>query len=303
MQHVKDLIIIGGGPAGITAAVYAARKKLDFCVITRDIGGQTAWSLEVENYTGYQFIPGPELAMKFREHLDKFTFELREGEEVKQIEQSGKTFKVTTGKGDVLEGKTVIVASGKRPRLLGVKGEGKYKGKGLTYCATCDGPLFTGKSVAVIGGGNSGLDATMQMMRMAKKVYLINDVDKLTGDPVMQDKINKADNVEVVNSAKVIEIAGDQFVKAIRVEVKGQQKDLVVEGIFVEIGLVPNSKFINIVDKNERGEIIVNDKTETSVHGLFAAGDVTTVPEKQIIIAAGEGAKATLAAFKYLSTH
>lgn len=300
---MKDLIIIGGGPAGITAAVYAARKKLDFCVVTRDIGGQTAWSLEVENYTGYQFIPGPELAMKFREHLEKFTFDLKEGEEVLKVEKVDHTFKVTTKNSGVLESRTVIIASGKRPRLLGAKGEGKYMGKGLTYCATCDGPLFAGKNVAVIGGGNSGLEATMQMMRIAKKVYLINVVEKLTGDPIMQDRIKAADNVSVHNNSKVVEILGEQFVKSIKVDNKGQIKELPVEGIFVEIGLVPNSKFIDIIDKNERGEIIVNDKTETSVHGLFAAGDVTTVPEKQIIIAAGEGAKATLSAFKYLSTH
>ncbi|MFH1347096.1 MAG: FAD-dependent oxidoreductase [Candidatus Margulisiibacteriota bacterium] len=300
---MKDLIIIGGGPAGITAAVYAARKKLDFTVVTRDIGGQTAWSLEVENYTGYQFIPGPELAMKFREHLEKFSFDLKEGEEVLKVEKADHGFMVTTKNSGVLESKTVIIASGKRPRLLGAKGEGKYKGKGLTYCATCDGPLFTGKNVAVIGGGNSGLDATMQMMRMAKKVYLINFVEKLTGDPIMQDRIKAAENVEVHNSSKVVEILGDQFVKSIRVETKGQAKELPVEGIFVEIGLVPNSRFIDFVEKNEKGEIITNCAAETSVHGLFAAGDVTNVPEKQIIIAAGEGAKATLAAFKYLSTH
>ncbi|MBU0672510.1 MAG: FAD-dependent oxidoreductase [Candidatus Margulisbacteria bacterium] len=300
---MKDLIIIGAGPAGITAAVYAARKKLDFAVISRDIGGQTAWSLEVENYTGYQFIPGPELAMKFREHLEKFDFELREGESVKTIEKTGQIFKVTTTKGDVLESKAVIVATGKRPKLLGVPGEGKFKGKGLTYCATCDGPLFTGKNVAVIGGGNSGLDATMQLMRLAKKVYLINSVDKLTGDPIMQERIAQAVNVEVINSAKVLQISGEQFVKALKVEINGQERDLPVEGIFVEIGLVPNSKFVDLAEKNERGEIVVNAAAETSVEGLFAAGDVTNVPEKQIIVAGGEGAKATLTAFKYLSTH
>ncbi len=302
-EFMKDLIIIGGGPAGITAAVYAARKKLDLCMVSRDIGGQTAWSLEVENYTGYQFLSGPELAQKFREHLEKFTFELKEGEEVLKVEKEGDTFKVTTKDSGVLESKTVIVATGKRPRLMNVKGESTFKGKGLTYCATCDGPLFTGKDVAVIGGGNSGLDAAMQMIRLAKKVYLINDVDKLTGDPVMQEKISKAANVEVLNSSKIVEITGDKFVKSIKVQTRGQAREVAVQGIFVEIGLVPNSKCFELVDRNQRGEIIVNDKCETSVEGMFAAGDVTSVPEKQIIIAAGEGAKACLSAFKYLSTH
>lgn len=300
---IKDLIVIGAGPAGITAAVYAARKKLDFTVISRDIGGQAAWSGEIENYTGFQFITGPELALKFKDHLEKFSFDMKEGVGVNKIEKDDSNFKVSISKGEALICKTLVIASGKRPKLLNVPGEGKFKNKGLTYCATCDGPLFAGKNVAVIGGGNSGLDATMQMMRIAKKVYLINNGDKLTGDPVMQEKVKAAKNVEILHKTRVLEVSGDQFVKSLKVEVDGKPQELAVEGIFVEIGLVPNSNFIEFVEKNKHGEIVVNCAAETSIPAVFAAGDVTNVPEKQIVIAAGEGAKASLAAFKYLSTH
>jgi thioredoxin reductase len=300
---MKDLIIIGAGPAGITAAIYAARKKLDFTVITRDIGGQTIWAGEVGNYTGHQLMTGAELAAKFSEHLKQFSFDLREGEEAAKVEKKGDYFQVITGKGETIECRTVIVAAGKRPRLLGVPGEGKYNNKGITYCATCEGPLFAGKAVAVIGGGNSALDAALQMIRLASKVYLLNVGEKLSGDPVMIEKVSASPVAEIINNAKVISFQGDNFLKSIKVEIQGIEKDLPVEGVFVEIGLVPNSKCIGFVDKNEKEEIVVNCKAETSCPGVFAAGDVTDGPEKQIIIAAGNGATALLSAFRYLSTH
>jgi len=298
-----DLIIIGAGPAGITASVYAARKKMDCLVITKDIGGQAAWSGDIENYTGYQFITGPELAMKFKEHLQNFNFELLEGVEVVEASKDGEGFKVKTSKGESFSSKTLIVASGKRPRMLNVPGETEFKNRGVTYCATCDGPLFAGKDVAIIGGGNSALDAALQMINIASKVYLINITEKLMGDPVMQEKVTASPKVEILNSAKTLEISGDKFVKAIKVETGGKVREIPVQGIFIEIGLIPNSDFIDCVEKNEAKEIIVNPAAETSCLGVFAAGDVTNVPEKQIIVAAGEGAKASLSAFKYLSTH
>ena len=302
MATMKDLVIVGAGPAGITAAVYAARKKMDFAVITRDIGGQAAWSSDIQNYTGYQYISGPELAKKFREHLEKFKFDLREGEGATKITREESGFKVTTNKGDTLSAKTVIVATGKRPRLLGVPSEGKFMNKGVTYCATCDGPVFAGKAVAVIGGGNSALDATLQMMKIASKVYLININPELAGDAVMIEKVRSDPKVEVINATKTLDFFGEQFLKGIKVETGGAARELAVEGIFVEVGLVPNSGLIDFVDKNQLGEIIINCSAETSCPGVFAAGDVTNVPEKQIIIAAGEGAKAALSAFRYLST-
>ena len=302
-MDVKDLIIIGAGPAGITAAVYAARKRLNFMVISRDIGGQAAWSGEIENYTGYQLISGPELAIKFKEHMEKYSFDLKEGVGVTKVEKDTAGFKVITDKAGEFVSKTLIVASGKRPRLLNVPGEAKFKNKGLTFCATCDGPLFSGKDTAVIGGGNSGLDAALQMMKISPKVYLINNTPALTGDPVMQEKVTAASNVEIINNAKVKEVQGDKFLNALVIEQNGKMRKINVQGTFVEIGLVPNSEFINIANKNKKGEIQINCAAETSVPGLLAAGDVTDVPAKQIVVAAGDGAKATMAAFKYLSTH
>ncbi|MFA4843897.1 MAG: FAD-dependent oxidoreductase [Candidatus Margulisiibacteriota bacterium] len=299
---IKDLIIIGAGPAGITAAIYAARKKLDFIVISRDIGGQTVWAGEVANYPGYQLMSGADLAMKFREHLEQFRFDLREGEEAATVEKLGDHFRVTTGKGEKIECRTVLIATGKRPRLLGVPGEGKYNNKGLTFCATCEGPLFAGKAVAVIGGGNSALDAALQLIRYCAKVYVINVADKLTGDPVMIEKVQTSSIVEVLNNTKVLGFLGDNFLKTVQVERAGTKKDIAVEGVFVEIGLVPNSNCIDFVEKNEQGEIAVNCKAETSTPGVFAAGDVADGPEKQIIIAAGAGATALLSVFRYLST-
>ncbi|MFH1542820.1 MAG: FAD-dependent oxidoreductase, partial [bacterium] len=287
------------------AAVYAARKQLDFSVLTKDIGGQTIWSSDVENYTGFQFISGPDLAQKFRDHLAQYKFDLQEGVEVAKVSRVAKgakvatNFSVVTTDGQILETKTIIVASGKIPRLLNVPGEEKYKGKGVTYCATCDGPLFAGKTVAVIGGGNSGLDAALQMMKISPKVYLLTDIDKLTGDAVMQEKLKAAANVEIIYKAKVQGISGEMMVKGLKLD----DRDLALEGIFVEIGLVPHSTFIDFVDKNDKGEIVINCGAQTSVPGIFAAGDVTDVPAKQIVIAAGDGAKATMAASKYLATH
>lgn len=298
----KELVIIGAGPAGITAAVYAARKKMDFSVISREIGGQADWSGKIENYTGYQYISGPELAGKFREHLATFKFDLREGQAVTGISKEGQGFKVTVNDRDVLLARTVIVATGKRPRPLDVPGEEKFRNKGLTYCAICDGPLFAGKDVAVIGGGNSALDAALQMIKFASKVYLVNHNPELTGDAVMAEKVRSDPKVEILNSTKTIGFFGEQFLGRMKVQVGDQAREIAVEGVFVEIGLIPNSGLIDFVDKNEANEIIVNCAAETSCPGVFAAGDVTNVIDKQIIIAAGEGAKAALSAARYLST-
>ncbi|HVN68021.1 MAG TPA: FAD-dependent oxidoreductase, partial [Candidatus Sulfotelmatobacter sp.] len=239
----------------------------------------------------------------FRQHLAQFKFELREGEAVSKVEKLDKGFKVSTAQGAALEAGTVIIATGKRPRLLGVPGEGKYGRKGVTYCATCDGPLFANKAVAVIGGGNSALDAALQMIKIAGKVYLINIAPQLTGDPVMIDKVKADPKVEVLNGTKTLEFFGDQFLKGIKVESGGAARELAIEGAFIEIGLVPNSGCIDFVDKNEIGEIVVNNLAETSCPGVYAAGDVTNMPEKQIVIAAGDGAKALLIAFGYICTH
>jgi len=301
MKKIYDLVIIGAGPAGITAAVYAARKKMDILVITKDIGGQASLSGDIQNYTGYQFITGPELVIKFEEHMRKFNFEIKENEEAKELISKQNTFLVKTDKGNY-QAKTVVVASGKRSRELGVTGEREFRNKGLTYCATCDGPLFSGKDVAVIGGGNSALDAALQLIKIANHIYIINIADNLTGDGIMQEKVRAENKVSIFNNSRVKEVLGDSFVQAVKIEEDKEEKILDVQGIFVEIGLIPNSEFASNLEKNERKEIVVNQRNETNVPGIFATGDVTNVPEKQIIIAAGEGAKAVLGAFRYLST-
>ena len=297
---IKDLIIIGGGPSGITASVYASRKKMDFLMITKDIGGQAAWSSDVENYPGYQFITGPDLVAKFQEHMQNYGINLKENEEVVELEKKDKIIYIKTTK-ESYEAKTVIIAAGKKAREIGVPGEKEYKNKGVAYCVTCDGPLFAEKDVAVVGGGNSALDAAIQMMNIAGKVYLINITDAFTGDPVMQDKVRNSPEVRILHNTRIESITGDKFVKAVNIDTRGKKEALAVKGVFIEIGLMPNSWFAKGVDKNEKGEIKVNCANETNVPGIFAAGDVTSVPEKQIVIAAGDGAKAALGAFRYLA--
>lgn len=295
-----DLIIIGAGPAGITAAIYAARKKMSILVVSKDIGGQTAWSGGIENYTGYQFITGPELASKFETHMRTFDIALKEGEEALNVSKAGDKIVVKTDKA-LYESRTVIIASGKTPRELGVSGEKEFKNKGLTYCATCDAPIFDGKDVAVIGGGNSALDATLQLTKIARHVYVINIVSRLTGDPVMIEKLSESGIVTIMNNTRVIEIIGNKLVTGIKVKSEGEEKVLAVEGIFVEIGLIPNSRLAPDVKKNSLGEIVIDLSNRTNIPGIFAAGDVTDIPDKQIIIAAGEGSKAALTTFTYLS--
>lgn len=295
-----DTIIIGAGPAGITASVYAARKRLDFIVISKDIGGQTAWSGDIENYTGYQFITGPDLVAKFEEHMRNYDVKLKDNEEVIGIAKSGDTVTIKTDKA-VYESKTAIIASGKKTRELGVPGESEFKNKGLTYCATCDAPLFSGKDVAVIGGGNSGLDAALQLVKIAKSVHLINIGKDLTGDPVMMEKVYQNDIITVLNDTRVTEVIGDKFVTGVKIKKGASEEALPVQGIFVEIGLIPNSKFAKGIEKNKYEEIKVDCRNQTNIPGIFAAGDVTDVPEKQIVIAAGEGSKAALGVFRHLN--
>ncbi len=300
MPNIYDLIIVGAGPAGITASVYAARQRMKFLVISKDIGGQAALSWDVENYTGYQFISGLELAAKFEEHLKKYKVELKENEEVVEVKKAGSLISVKTAKA-AYQARTAIIASGKRSKELNVPGEKEFKNKGLTYCATCDGPLFAGKDVAVIGGGNSALDAATQLSNIARQIYLINKTGGLSADQMVQEKVAASKNIAVFNNTEVSTILGEKLVEAIKIKTKGAEKKLAVEGVFVEIGLNPNSEFAGGLTKNELGEIKVNGRNETNVPGIFAAGDVTDVPEKQIIIAAGDGAKAALGAFRYLS--
>ncbi|MCD5383922.1 FAD-dependent oxidoreductase [candidate division WOR-3 bacterium] len=295
-----DLIILGAGPAGITAAIYAARKKMNFLIISKDLGGQTMLSSDIENYTGYQFITGIDLVEKFREHLLQFDIELREYEEVRLVEKSDDVIKIKTTK-DEYQTKTVILATGRTPRRLNVEGEDKFQGRGITYCATCDAPLFAGRDVAVIGGGNSALDAVLQLIKIASKIYLLNASPQLRADAVMIEKAKNSSKVIIYNKTKIEKIDGDQFVDNITITKEGRTFALPVGGIFVEIGSTPVADYIKEVKKNSMEEIVVDCRCRTSVSGIFAAGDVTDVYAKQIIVACGEGAKAALAAFEYLT--
>jgi len=300
MAKIYELIIIGAGPAGVTAAVYAARKRMDYTVLTVDIGGQAALSSDIENYTGYQFITGVELTAKFEEHIKKYGIDVRENEAVEEFERENNIIRVRTAKG-TYTAKAAIIASGKRSRELGAPGEKEFKNKGVTYCVTCDGPLFAGKEVAIVGGGNSALDAALQLTKIAKSIHMINITPELGGDTVMRKKVTESGNVTIMNNSQVTAVLGDAFVSGIKVKDSSGEKEIPVQGIFVEIGLIPNSDFIKGIEKNKQGEIKVNCHNETSIPGVFAAGDVTDVPEKQIIIAAGEGAKAALTVFRYLA--
>lgn len=297
--HIYDLMIIGAGPAGITAAIYAARKRMDFLVLTVNVGGQVTFSSTIENYTGFQYITGEELAAKFYDHLKQHNFDFRM-EEARKVSVENGVFKVTTDNGDY-SGKTVIVATGRRPRELNVPGEREFKNRGVSYCATCDAPLFNGMDVAVVGGGNSGLEAVLQLMKIANSVYLIEVMPQLKADPILIEKAKASSRVYMWTNSRVLEVVGDRTVKGVKVLKEGIELFLPVGGVFVEIGSTPNSEIVDFVEKNRWGEIIVNCACETSFPGLFAAGDVTNVPEKQIIVAAGEGCKAALSAFRYLS--
>jgi len=298
--NTYELIIVGAGPAGITAGVYAARKRMNVLMVAVDVGGQASLSWDVENYLGYQFITGPELAQKFKEHLDQFDVELREGEKVTSVEKSNNIVNIKTDR-EKYTTKTVIVASGRRPRKLGVEGEDKFQNKGITYCATCDAPLFADMDVAVIGGGNAALDAALQLTKIAKKIYLIEVKPQWTADSVMIEKATASGKIVFNTDTRVKRIYGDNLVQGMEI-VKGDTvEDLSIGGIFVEIGSTPISDFIQGVKKNERGEIVVNCSCETDIPGIFAAGDVTDVFAKQVIVACGEGAKAAIAAFDYVN--
>jgi len=297
-----ELIIIGAGPAGMTAAVYAARRKLAALLLGKDLGGQVNWTLGIENYMGYQFIEGPELIQKFEEQVRQFPIEVKIGDGAASVSQVKGGFEVRTEKGETCQGKAAIIATGKRPRPLNVPGEEQLRGRGVTYCAICDGPLFAGMKVAVVGGGNSALEAADDMIKIGEHIYLVS-LTPLTGDQVLIDKVKRAANLTIFTEHETLEIMGDNSVSGVRIRglKSGEEQSLEVGGVFVEIGLIPNSELAQgVVNLNRWGEIEVNCACETRVPGLYAAGDVTDVPEKQIVVAAGEGAKAALQAHRYL---
>jgi alkyl hydroperoxide reductase subunit F len=286
----------------LAAAVYAARKLLNTLLITVDIGGQVNWTNGVENYLGYQCIEGDELISKFQQQVNQFPIDQKIGQNVTQVKKIDGGFEVIDEKGDKFQGKAVILASGKRPRRLNVTGEMELTGRGVTYCSICDGPDFTGQKVAVIGGGNSAIEAALDMVKAAEHVDMVS-VTPLTGDPIMIEKLSEAKNLTIYTGQQTEKIIGESRVEGIIIKdpKTGNSKQLDVTGVFIEIGLVPNSDMVkDLVKLNQMGEVPINVYCETEVPGFFAAGDVSTAPEKQIIIAAGEGAKAALQAHRYL---
>ena len=300
MNTIYDLVIIGAGPAGITASIYAARKMLNFAVISKDIGGQVIITSTVENYSGYQEINGTELVKKFEEHLKQFKFDFKMSE-VKKIGKINNNFLIKTDTQD-FQSKTLIIATGAKPKMLNIKGEKEFKNRGITYCATCDAPLFSGRDVAVIGSGNSALDAVLQLIKIANKIYLVVRGEGLKGDRIMIDKVKASPKVEILYNSIVSEIIGDKLVRSLKINQKDDLGEIVVQGVFIEIGYVPNTEFLNsFVELNVEGEIIIDSNNQTNIPGVFAAGDCTAVSYKQIIIAAGEGSKAAIRVFEYLS--
>ena len=295
-----DLIIIGAGPAGITAAIYAARKGMNFMIIAWETGGQVVKNAIVDNYTGYQEITGAELTSKFEEHLKEFNF-IFKNEEVLKIASNDGIFLVET-KSEKFECRTLIIATGAVPRSLNVRGESDFANRGVTYCATCDGPLFRKKDVAVIGGGNSAFETVIQMIGIANKIYMIDTAANLSGDQILLDKIKSSPKVEIFNDTGVVAITGSKFVEKIELSQQGVKIIKKGQGVFVNIGYIPQTSLMKgLARLNPGGEIITDKNKRTSVAGIFAAGDCTDIAYKQIIIAAGEGAVASLGAFNYLS--
>ncbi len=296
-----DVLIIGGGPAGLTAAVYCMRKGAVTGIIVKEIGGQVAVTSGIENYMGYRYINGVDLVEKFREQVLHFGIDYDEGSEVTAVEP-GEVIRVRMEDGRVFSARALIVATGKSWRTLGVPGEDELRGRGVAYCSTCDGPFFAGKKVVVVGGGNSGLEAGIDLARIAESVVLVQFLGELTGDRILQERLREFSNVRLLFGTEVIRINGSDSVESVTVRNRdsGEEETLPAEGIFVEIGLIPNSGiFKGILGMNDAGEIMVDCACRTDVQGIYAAGDVTDVPFKQIIVAGGEGAKAALSACTY----
>jgi alkyl hydroperoxide reductase subunit F len=297
-----DVIIIGGGPAGLSAAVYSARKVLKTLLVSKDIGGQVAWTYDVDNYLGFSQVDTADLIAKFEEHVEKYGVEKLVGVGVKTLELTGKIKKVITDDGKTFHTKTVIVATGKRPRPLNVPGEKELTGMGVTYCSTCDAPLFADLDVAVMGGGNSALEAVIDLMKVARKIYMVS-LTPITGDEILKDKVMNSPKVEIFTKYKILQIEGESTVEGIEIESleTGEKKRFNVQGVIVEIGLLPNSELVlDTMEINRIGEIVIDSRCRTGVAGIFACGDVTDVPYKQVIVAAGEGAKAALSAYDYI---
>ena len=299
---MKELLIVGGGPAALSAGVYGARRKLDIVLVTKEFGGHVSETDKIENYLGFESIQGIELAKKFEEHLRKYDVEIIEDVLVKKIYQKDSKVIAELDNGKRIEAKTAIIASGSKRKKLNVKGEEKFKNKGVTYCSICDGPLFQEQNVAVIGGSNSGVKSALYLSKIAKKVYVLEFLDKLNGEKISIEELKEKENVEIITNAKVKEIIGDKNLESLKYEdlKSKKEKEIKVDGIAIEIGLEPNSEFAD-VEKDEIGKIKVDDKMKTSSDRIFAVGDVNDKGHDQIAVAVGQGCDAVLEVENILS--
>ena len=296
MENIYDVIIIGGGPAGLTAAIYSARRALKTLVLSTDIGGQISKSTAVENYPGIDLISGMDLSMAFFNQAKKFGAEIH-FEEVKSIKNEKEVFEVKTlSKTHFC--KSIILAFGKKPRELAVNGEEELKGKGVTYCATCDAPFFKDKTVAVVGGGNSAIDAAILSANYASKVYLLHRGPEFRAEQILIDKIMKIPKIEILMETEIKSINGKEKVESISLS---NNKVIEVDGVIVEVGFtVDRSLIADLVKIDDKNQVVTDSLQRTSVPGIFAAGDLTETPYKQVVISAGEAAKAALACFDYI---
>jgi alkyl hydroperoxide reductase subunit F len=301
-----ETIIIGGGPAAVAAGVYAARKQIKTALFASQIGGQSIVSDGIENWIGESVISGPDLAIKLKKHLEaqQNSIDLHIGKMVDRVEKKDDgTFDVISGE-ERFHTKTIIVCSGGRHRRMNVPGEAEFEGRGVAFCATCDAPFFKDKDVAVVGGGNSGVEAVVDLLAYAKKIYLVARRDELRGDPVTQEEIKASDQVEIIYGAEASQVMGSTMVEGLEYTTVdgGEKKEIAVQGVFVEIGSVPNSEIVSdFVETDEWNNLIVNcTDHSTSCPGVFAAGDVTNSPYRQNNIAAGDAIKAILTAYEYI---
>lgn len=304
-QETYDVVVVGAGPAGLTAGMYCARQGLRTAIVAGEIGGQAAWAGEIGNYMGWQLITGPDLIARFREHVSGFGVECHEGKLVNAIVPSDGGFEVYTREGDTLPARTVVIATGRAPNRLAVPGEQEFVGRGVSYCATCDASFFAAKPVAVVGPGDAAAEAALELADLGASVTVLSERELRVAEPLLAKMEAANGRIERRGGVKVTRIDGDDRVTGVTVRNASKpdsaEETLAVDGVFIETGSIPVAEFTaGAVETNDRGEIVVDDRQATSVPGIFAAGDVASGLGKQIIIAAGTGARAAVAVSQYL---